>query len=75
MKKASIPTILGAVLAAVFPVLNAIGVDITHDQWGTVVEAIAIVAGVIIAALGESPAQTTIENIRAEHIQKERWRG
>lgn len=64
MKKKSktrIATIIGAVLAGVFPILGILGIEISAEDQTSIIAGIVALVGVIMAALGESPVQDKID--------------
>lgn len=63
MKAKSI-AITGAILAALFPILNVFGVEIGPDDQVKIIGGITTIVGVIASLFGESPAQSKIDQLR-----------
>lgn len=64
MKKAKIVGAVGAILAAVFPIMSIFGVDVDLDDQAKIIAGITSLVGIIAANLGESPVQDKIQKTR-----------
>lgn len=68
--KAKSVSIVSAILAAVYPLLTLLGVEVTAEKWQVVTGGVATLVGIIGALLGESPAQPSIEKARLEKLKR-----